>query len=118
MLELRSYEDEIIEKTLQGEEDVGCDSARVLHEDSQNSKIHSEKDDVAFLEINAQSMLRAMGCSWWKITKALNMRVDPCNHISQKHKWDRHNWSCLWRKIPSEWSGEEEWSTKKRRMPV
>ena len=54
---------------------------------------------------------------WWKNTKALNMRVDPCNHISWKHKWDWHR-GCVWREIPSEWSGEEEWGTKKEKMAV
>ena len=50
---------------------------------------------------------------WWK-HKSIEYE-DAKNHKSWKHKWDWHNWGCVWSKIPSEWSGEEEWGTKRRR---
>ena len=43
---------------------------------------------------------------------------DSCTHISWKHKWDWHNGGCVWSKNPSEWSGDEEWGTKREDASV
>ena len=52
---------------------------------------------------------------WWRNTTAMNMRVDPGNVTRWKPKWGWHNRGCVWGNMASEWSGEEERCSQRRR---
>ena len=79
----------------------GCDSARVSHENSQNGfDLLREGRWAGIGQQNAVLMTRERlfawtSTPWWKNTKALNMRVDPYNQISWKHKLDWQPGLCV-----------------------
>ena len=83
-------------------------------------------------EIVAESTCRAMGlkqnCGTDDLDTRVRMeknevvegykssaRVDPNDHTRWKHMSRWHNRGCVWDHIASEWSGEEEWSVKRKR---